>query len=227
MDIDEFINRFNKIKEMGFIKSLRKGPTGIGKTLETYLGIEENNINLPDLEGAELKAHRDNSENMITLFTFNRGAWVMNPLDAVKKYGSMDVNGRLGLYFTMSFTQNSAGLFLYADEEAVSVRHIDGSILVRWKFTDLQEQFTNKLPALVMAYARSETRGDDEYFEFYKAVLLKGTSKDILKESIKNGIILIDLRLHDKGTMARNHGTGFRVYERNLPLIFSQSEVIG
>ena len=71
MDIDEFINRFNKIKEMGFIKSLRKGPTGIGKTLETYLGIKENNINLPDLEGAELKAHRDNSDNMITLFTVN------------------------------------------------------------------------------------------------------------------------------------------------------------
>ena len=78
-----------------------------------------------------------------------------------------------------------------------------------------------------MVYARSEFRGDDEWFEFYKAVLLQGTSKDLLKESIKNGIILIDLRLHDKGTMARNHGTGFRVYEKNLPLVFSQSKVIG
>ncbi len=227
MDIDEFIKRFNEIKEKGFVKSLRRGPTGIGNTLETYLGIKENNISLPDLEGAELKAHRDNSENMITLFTFNRGAWVMNPLEAVKKYGTKDNSGRLGLYFTMGFTQNSAGLFLYADEEAVSVRHIDGSTLVRWKFTDLQEQFANKIPALVMVYARSEFRGDDEWFEFYKAVLLQGTSKDLLKESIKNGIILIDLRLHDKGTMARNHGTGFRVYEKNLPLVFSQSKVIG
>jgi len=32
--------------------------------------------------------------------------------------------------------------------------------------------------------------------------------------------ILVDLRLHDKGTMARNHGTGFRTYEDKLPLLF-------
>ena len=52
MDIDEFIKRFNEIKEKGFIKSLRRGPTGIGNTLETYLGIKENNISLPALEVA-------------------------------------------------------------------------------------------------------------------------------------------------------------------------------
>ncbi len=226
MEINEFIEKFKQLKAKGYVKSLRKGPTGIGKTLETYLGIKENNISLPDFDGAELKAHREDSSNLITLFTFNRGAWVMNPLEAVKKYGTADENGRLGLYFTMSFKMNSAGLLLYADEESVSVRHIDGSTLVRWRFDDLQDQFEKKIPALVIAYARTEYRGDDEYFQFYKAILLNNTSKDILRESIKNGIILVDLRLHDKGTMARNHGTGFRIYEKNLPLVFSYSEVI-
>ena len=33
--------------------------------------------------------------------------------------------------------------------------------------------------------------------------------------------ILVDLRLHDKGTMARNHGTGFRTYENKLSLLFN------
>lgn len=69
--------------------------------------------------------------------------------------------------------------------------------------------------------------GDDKYFYFYKAVLLEETSSDILKESIKDGIILIDLKPHDKGTMARNHETGFRIYEKNLPMIFLHSEMIG
>lgn len=54
---------------------------------------------------------------MITLFTFNRGAWVMDSLAAVRKYGTKDANGRLELYFTMSFIQNNAGLFLYAEDE--------------------------------------------------------------------------------------------------------------
>ena len=226
MDINQFIEKFKKIEMEGPVKSGRRGPTGVGMTLESLLGIAENNISLPDLDGIELKAHRDSSTNMITLFTFNRGAWIMDPLEAVKKYGSPDKNGRLGLYYTMSFAPNSAGLYLFADYEAVSVRHVDGNVLVKWKFDDLEEQFKKKMPALVIAYARTEYRGDDEYFQFYKAILLKGTTKGILRESIKNNIILIDLRLHDKGTMARNHGTGFRILEKNLPSVFSNAEVI-
>ena len=53
MTIDEFQILFNKIKSMGFIKSSRKGPTGIGHTLETHLGLAENNYANPDIAGAE------------------------------------------------------------------------------------------------------------------------------------------------------------------------------
>lgn len=70
MTLKEFKERFSKIKEKGFIKSTRNGPTGIGHTLETYLGISENNISLPDIDGVEIKAHRINGNNLITLFTF-------------------------------------------------------------------------------------------------------------------------------------------------------------
>ena len=62
-----------KLKAMGWITSLRKGDTGIGKTIETLLGIPENNLGEPDclyneLE-VEVKAHRSNSNSMVTLFT--------------------------------------------------------------------------------------------------------------------------------------------------------------
>ncbi len=32
----------------------------------------------------------------------------------------------------------------------------------------------------------------------------------------------VELRLHDKGTMARNYDTGFRVYERNLENLYTR-----
>ncbi|PYB68143.1 hypothetical protein DMB44_05330 [Thermoplasma sp. Kam2015] len=226
MDLNEFKIRFRQIQSKGYVKSLREGPTGIGMTLETLLGIHENNISLPDIDGIELKAHREDSNNMITLFTFNRGAWVMDPLEAIKKYGTPDSNGRLGLYFTMSFRPNNAGLFLYADDQYVMVRHIDGSTIVRWRFDDLQNQFEQKIPAIIIVYARVEERIDGEYFNFYKAILYKGANKDIIRDSILNGIILIDLRLHYAGTMARNHGTGFRVHPTDLPKVFASAEVL-
>ena len=93
MTIEEFKIKFKEIKEKGFIRSTRCGPTGIGHTLETYLGLKENNNTTPDIEGAELKAHRSGGNNLITLFTFNRKAWKISPLEAVKKYGSLDKNG--------------------------------------------------------------------------------------------------------------------------------------
>ena len=48
MTLDEFKSKMKKIKALGFVKSLRKGPTGIGHTLEKHLEIHENNIALPD-----------------------------------------------------------------------------------------------------------------------------------------------------------------------------------
>ena len=194
--------------------------------MEKYVGIKENNLSLPDLEKFELKAHREGSNNLITLFTFNKGAWLVDPLDAVKRYGTLDENGRMGLYFTMSKQPNRMGLYLYVAREYVSIKHISGEEIVRWYFRDLVEQFSKKIPGLIIVYARSIERNGKEWFNFYSAKLLKGTTPETLSTAIRNGIILIDLRLHDKGTMARNHGTGFRVMERDLDKIFSYSETL-
>jgi len=83
MTINQFRLRFDKIRQMGWVPSKRRGPTGVGHTLEQLLGLKENNVALPDLGKVELKAHRVNSPSMITLFTFNRRAWKMNQLDAI------------------------------------------------------------------------------------------------------------------------------------------------
>lgn len=228
MDLIEFRRRFKEIKEMGWVPSQRRGPTGIGYTLEKLLGISENNIALPDLsDEMELKAHRINSPSMITLFTYNRDAWKMNPLEAIRKYGTVDKRkNRLGMYFTLSQTPNSSGIFLHIEDGSISVRHIDGSLIVEWDVEKLAEQFQNKIGKLIFVSALSEMRGKDEWFKFTSARLLSGTSPDVIKEQIQAGHILIDLRLHDKGTSARNHGTGFRTYEKYLPFIFETTEEI-
>lgn len=77
-----------------------------------------------------------------------------------------------------------------------------------------------KIPALILVSAFSEMRGDHEWFKFDRARLLAGTSADIIRSQILAGNILVDLRLHDKITSARNHGTGFRALEEKLPLLF-------
>jgi len=220
IDPNEFAAIFEKIKAKNWVKSERKGPTGIGHTLEKLIGLSENNLAYPDLGKIELKAHRINSSSMITLFTFNRKVWKMKPLDAIRKYGTPDRNGRLGLYFTMSCTPNSAGLFLFIEDKAISVRHISGELIAEWYFDALERRFLEKVPGLILVSAFSEMRGDDEWFKFERAQLLTGTSASIIRSQILAGNILVDLRLHDKIRSARNHGTGFRTYENKLSFLF-------
>ncbi|MDR2577351.1 MAG: MvaI/BcnI family restriction endonuclease [Chitinispirillales bacterium] len=220
LSIESFSEKFRKIKEMGFVPSQRKGPTGIGYTLETLLGIDENNDASPDIVGAELKAHRANSKNLITLFTFNNKAWKIPPLEAVKRYGSLDRDGRQGLYYTMSLKPNSAGLFLDVQKDTIAVRHISGTVVVEWILELLAKRFIQKIPSLIFVTAFTELRDGIEYFHFQRAQLMKDTTSELLCNQFKSENILVDLRLHDKGTMARNHGTGFRTYENRLPQLF-------
>ena len=221
MTLEEFKIKFEEIKNRGFIPSLRNGPTGIGYTLETELGIKENNIAEPDIENIEIKAHRTKKNNLITLFTFNSKVWQISPLEAVKKYGSVDKNGRIGLYYTMSLKPNSAGLFLHVTKKEISVRHISGNVIAIWKLKDLAERFIQKIPALLFISAFTEERDGKEYFHFYRAQLMRNTTPQLLANQFRAENILVDLRLHDKGKSARNHGTGFRTYEDKLPLLFS------
>ncbi len=200
LTLSKFKKVFPKIKEQGWIKSHRKGPTGIGHTLEQLLGFTENNIALPDLGNIELKAHRIGSSSMITLFTFNRKAWRMKPLDAVRKYGTPDENKRLGLYFTMSRTPNSMGLFLHIEVDKISVRHISGEVIAEWELNTLAERFMKKLPGLVLVSAFSEMRGDIEWFQYDRAQLLTGTSPDIISNQLWAQNILFDVRMDTRPT---------------------------
>ncbi|MFX1588732.1 MAG: MvaI/BcnI family restriction endonuclease, partial [Promethearchaeota archaeon] len=99
MTLQEIKRRLKRLKEKGYIQSLRKGPTGIGFTLEKELNIKENNIAIPDIGGrVELKATRINASSLITLFTFNRGVWQIPQRKVIEKYGYLDEKQRLALY---------------------------------------------------------------------------------------------------------------------------------
>ena len=63
------IEKLKEISAMGFILNARKGNHGgIGNTLEDLLGIQENNLPIPNAAEWELKAQRINSSALITLF---------------------------------------------------------------------------------------------------------------------------------------------------------------
>lgn len=224
MDLKTFTKKFNQLRDSGYVKSERRGNTGVGHTLELLLGITENNIALSDMDVAELKAHRSGSSSLITLFTLDRKAWVMNQMDAIHQYGSRDEAGRPNLYMTLFANRENSSLSLQVtvDKVSATVAHRSGTVVAQWQHAALANQFEQKFPALMLVTADSEMRGNEEWFHYKKAQLLHGTSSKKLELGLKNGWIAIDLRLHDKGGAVRNHGTGFRIQEGRLPELFEE-----
>jgi len=68
MTREELIRRLREIREMGFVPNTRPGNDGgVGNTLEDLLGIQENNLPLPNGGEWELKAQRDDTDSLTTL----------------------------------------------------------------------------------------------------------------------------------------------------------------
>ncbi|MDR0421264.1 MAG: MvaI/BcnI family restriction endonuclease [Prevotellaceae bacterium] len=66
---DSLIKEFQTIAQKGWIPNTRQGNNGgIGNTLEDLLGIEENNLPIPNAAEWELKTQRLNTSSLTTLF---------------------------------------------------------------------------------------------------------------------------------------------------------------
>lgn len=66
---DELIKKLKEISALGWIPNARHGNHGgIGNTLEDLLGIEENNLPIPNASEWELKAQKVNTTSLTTLF---------------------------------------------------------------------------------------------------------------------------------------------------------------
>ena len=226
MNIAELKDKLSEINQMGYVVSLRRSNTGIGYTLETLLGLEENNLKTPDFGDIELKSQRIGATNPVTMFTFNRGVWKIKTRELIERYGYIDTNQRPSLYCTANSNPNNQGLFLTVEQDAVRLYHVDRTLVAEWSGERLIDRFRNKMPALIIVNAESRINSDrKEEFWYKEAYLLTEPDEDNFLDLIKKNIVIVDVRMHlRENRVVRNHGTGFRIDERFLNLCFSSRE---
>ena len=94
-NIRELKMKFNEIKNMNYVQSVRKGPTGVGATFEYLIGKKEDRLDLPDFKGIEIKTKRGYSKSLINLFNAAPRGKTTNEPDRIKaKYGYPDKNDK-------------------------------------------------------------------------------------------------------------------------------------
>jgi hypothetical protein len=226
-DFNELVKRLRDIKQMGYVKTHRGGSTGIGKTLEDLLGIKENNVPGPNAAMLELKSARKESRSMITLITkapLPRGA---NSI-LLQKFGYPAPPFGRKLHITMkkpplwTNIKGKRALKIKVNDK-IELVSIEGETLGFWTKEVLEKIFQRKFPGLV--YVKAECRGGraNEEFWFDEAWLLKGFNFEGIKDLIKEGTILIDIRIGQyPNGRPHDHGTGFRIFEDKLDICFKE-----
>ena len=223
MLLSEFKQKFCSIKARGFIKSQRKGDGAVGNTFEDELGLQENNILGPDIEGNELKAARRGAGGKQTLFT-KEGDWVVPQRDYVETYGFPHTTkiGEMSGQSTVTKTVNNRGLSIVTTDDYCAVVYGD-TIIVKWDWETLVNQFAKKFPACVKVFANVEKRDGVEYFHYNEAYRFIGTDKNLFRTAIENDMIAIDIRMRTQnmiGKSLRNRGTAFRINHSRMEELF-------
>ncbi len=232
MNLKELENKLKKIKDMGYVRTLRRGSTGIGYTFESLLGISENNLPIPDIGGrVEIKTVRKESQSLVTLFTFNKGVWQIPQKDLIKKYGYEDEKGRLALKNTVFYGRPIAqGLSLDVDENKNLIKLVDshtGEVLGVWDLYVIVGKFMTKLSKILLVIADRKIIDGVEHFYYESAYLLSEPSPRKFIEAFKNSIVGIDIRMHLKENGAvRNRGTAFRIREKDLMELYENRRKI-
>ena len=238
---DEMISGLKDLKKQGFVKTHRHGPTGIGKTLEDLLDIEENNFPGPDGKDTELKSARKKSASMLTLFTKSplpRGINTKFRLEYAKPDENFP-NSPLALRSTI----DSRGFNKFKGEEGFKIITEDDKVKIvsarkPVKFPEMPEPYwpkemfeksIRKKYKKSLLYVKADTKGseENEMFHYNEAYLLQGFDFEKFSKNLGKGILKIDIRLglYPNGKY-HDHGTGVRIMPSKLELCFSGEQVL-
>jgi hypothetical protein len=77
---------------------------------------------------------------------------------------------------------------------------------------------------LLLILADSKVESDHEHWHFNEAYLLENPTPEKFLEAFERNELMIDLRMHLKESGGvRNHGTGFRISEKNLKDLYAKT----
>lgn len=243
---EQLIEKFQKIKALGFVSSHRKNNTGIGKTFEDYIGVVENNADEPDLLGYEFKSHREESSSYTTLFTkspsFPKGANKYlrdiygQPYDGKPELKRIHTS----MFATKGNTyagKYSFRLINYHEDSTIRIGVFDlksGALLdssVGYNYKDIERVIERKLKNLFYVSAERKYEEDTELFAFTKAKIYTNPTLERFLKMLDDGLIMYDIRIGSYSSgksigKPHDHGSGFRILEANLRLLYAEEETV-
>lgn len=221
-----------ELSEKGWVKSNRLHDTGIGKTLEDYLGIDENNIALPDFGVMELKAQRAGTPSMMTLFTKSPEGITNAEIRERFGYPDPEYPDVKILHQTINNGRtNAMGFHCKIDEKQGKLFILqNNTVLGHYSLEFLKQKAAEKIGnGLILVFAERKKERKHEYFHFTEAWLLKDIDPTQFLALSKYDIRLGVYHSGKNAGKPHDHGSAFRLTrltEETFPLLFKTHKKI-
>lgn len=233
---ERLLAKIRDIASRGYVPTLRAGPTGVGMTLETLLGISANSSRLPDFEGIEIKATRTTprgrASTRTTLFSlvpnWSESA-CRSATELLQRHG-YDRGEGLRLYCSVNHRPNAQGLYLSVDDEWLHVLRDRGSAsekVVRWRLSDLRRSLSEKHQQTFWVSAKRKLSVNGlESFHYHRVLRTGAPLVSNLEVLLQAGKVELDFLLKVKASRSsgefsvRDHGYLFKIHSRDNGLLF-------
>ena len=225
---EELLSKFRSVKGQWF-ESEVKADTGIGRTIETFLGIRMNSDRTPDYKGIELKSHREKrTSSKNTLFT-QTPDWEISTLksgkEIVAKYGYLTKEGKRTYHNTVQCTPpNSQMLFLNVNqvEELLELQAKKARIedIAVWRLMKLHERLLTKHKETFWIEVINEVHDGREFFMYKQIEHTRNPNIGQFDVLLEQNLITVDLLL----CRPSGHGDtySFKIKAKGMPLLFPE-----
>lgn len=231
--------KFLKVKEKGWIKSLRKGTTGIGYTFETLIGKKEETLPIADYQGIEIKVKRRYSKGTITLFNAAPDNEIYATKRIYEKYSVQNKNFNYYKTFMINVSANEKKKYgkhlfkLSIDYKKklieMNIYDLAGNLIennISWSFKLINEKIKMKIANLAIVKADIKEENNEIYYKYYHISYYEIKGINTFIKLIETGVISItfkisvDLSMKKFGEM-KNHGIGFDINEKNIKKLYN------
>jgi len=226
--LESLLNKFDEVKQMGWVDSLRTGDTGIGYTFETLIGVEENNSKEADYRGIEIKCKQAKTGSArggkINLFQ-QAPEWTqkLSGMDRLKLIGKQEADGTYSCHSQVTALPNNLGLHLSLREIDQRIDLLKGSDEIGfWLYEVLQKRLLEKHSRAVFIKASVRTGKEKIQFKYDELIYCERPSIERFVDLVKTRNIVFEFVMAERSGKLRNHGYPWRLgHEELLDSLFS------
>lgn len=227
---EELLDFFRKNSDRWF-ESEVFADTGIGRTIETMLGISQNSNKTPDYKGIELKSHREKRSSKKNVLFTQTPDWDLSKLksgkEIVARFGYESGSGHLTYQNTVNCVQPNAqglGLNLELVKEWLELKHYGQKVddVAVWTLQRLHNRLSEKHHETFWIGVDNEIHDGKEYFIYHS---IEHTRNPIIPQFdilLDAGLITVDLLL----CRPSGHGDtySFKIKKKGMTLLFPESQ---